>query len=514
MTLKTIFIVDDDPIARMQLKKILRTHGYQVQTAENGCQCFEFLEKERPDIILLDVIMPGLGGIEVCHTIKADDRLNDIPVLMLTSASEIDEKVKGFKAGADDYIVKPFVVEELIARIASHARSADLVRRLKVEVAERNKAQTALAKARDELEERVHLRTCELKLAYNKLVWERQELEQAQLALRESEALLKALVNNVPGMVYKAFPDWSAKVFSGCMTLCGYSEEELENRDNNWISVVSPDDADAVFKEGSALCQKPQNLVQTYRIICKNGEIRWVEDRKASYFSENGEFLGIYGIVFDISERKETEQALQKSEHRFQSLINTMNEGLVEVDETWTMTFVNHRFAEMTGYRIEQIIGRKFQDLVSEEFKNLAREELICREKGYTGAYELELVRADEKKIFVLCSPKPSYDSDGQYLGGLGVVTDISLRKNAELQLLREKEKLEDALAKIKTLNGLLPICANCKKIRDDKGYWNQIENYITEHSDILFSHGVCPDCMKKLYPDMRVDGMTCEEDD
>ena len=514
MNPKTIFIVDDSHITRMQLENILRTHGYQVRLAENGRQCLELLEKECPDIILLDVIMPGLGGIEVCHAIKADDRLKGIPVLMLTSASETDEKVKGFKAGADDYIVKPFVVEELIARIASHARTADLVRRLKVEVAERNKTQIALGKARDELEEKVYLRTCELKLAYNKLVWERQELEQAQLALHESEGLLKALVNSVPGMVYKAFPDWSAKVFSGCTTLCGYSEEELDGRDNNWLSMVAPDDADAVFKEGSALCQKPQHLVQTYRIICKNGDIRWVEDRKASYFSENGEFLGIYGIVFDITERKETEQALQKSEHRFQSLINTMNEGLVEVDGNWTMTFVNHRFAAMTGYRIEQIIGRRFQDLVSEEFKILAQEELICRKKGYTGVYELELVRADEKKIFVLCSPKPSYDSEGQYLGGLGVVTDISLRKNAELLLRREKEKLEDALAKINTLSGLLPICANCKKIRDDKGYWNQIENYITEHSDVLFSHSVCPDCMKKLYPDVRVDGMTSEEGD
>jgi hypothetical protein len=58
-------------------------------------------------------------------------------------------------------------------------------------------------------------------------------------------------------------------------------------------------------------------------------------------------------------------------------------------------------------------------------------------------------------------------------------------------------------LANIKTLSGLLPICASCKKIRDDKGYWNQIETYIKNHSDATFTHGICPDCMEKLYPDV-----------
>lgn len=73
-------------------------------------------------------------------------------------------------------------------------------------------------------------------------------------------------------------------------------------------------------------------------------------------------------------------------------------------------------------------------------------------------------------------------------------------RLNKELQI--RKEELEKALAEIKTLRGILPICAHCKKIRDDKGYWNQIESYIRDHSEAEFSHGICPKCMKKLYPD------------
>ena len=76
--------------------------------------------------------------------------------------------------------------------------------------------------------------------------------------------------------------------------------------------------------------------------------------------------------------------------------------------------------------------------------------------------------------------------------------------KTAELQ--RKNHELEMALLQIKTLSGLLPICANCKKIRDDAGYWRQVEDYIVRHSDVRFSHGICPDCIRKLYPDIASD--------
>ncbi len=77
--------------------------------------------------------------------------------------------------------------------------------------------------------------------------------------------------------------------------------------------------------------------------------------------------------------------------------------------------------------------------------------------------------------------------------------------KNSEYRLRQEKEKVEEALAKVKKLSGLLPICSHCKKIRDDKGYWNQIENYIHEHSEAEFSHSICRECAKKHYPDFDI---------
>lgn len=78
----------------------------------------------------------------------------------------------------------------------------------------------------------------------------------------------------------------------------------------------------------------------------------------------------------------------------------------------------------------------------------------------------------------------------------------ISERKRVEASLRVERNKLQKALAKIKKLSGLLPLCSNCKKIRDDKGYWNKIETYIRNHSEAEFSHGLCPDCAQALYSD------------
>lgn len=78
---------------------------------------------------------------------------------------------------------------------------------------------------------------------------------------------------------------------------------------------------------------------------------------------------------------------------------------------------------------------------------------------------------------------------------------EIAKRLQSEKEIRNEKNKLKDALEKVKTLSGLLPICASCKKIRDDKGYWNQIESYIKQHSEAEFSHSICPECIDKLYP-------------
>jgi PAS domain-containing protein len=103
--------------------------------------------------------------------------------------------------------------------------------------------------------------------------------------------------------------------------------------------------------------------------------------------------------------------------------------------------------------------------------------------------------------IPIIVSAVPLFEG-GHFSGVLAAFIDITERKRAEEERERLIAELKEALANIKTLKGLIPICASCKKIRTDQGFWQQVEVYIREHSDVEFSHGLCPDCLKKLYPD------------
>ena len=107
-----------------------------------------------------------------------------------------------------------------------------------------------------------------------------------------------------------------------------------------------------------------------------------------------------------------------------------------------------------------------------------------------------------------IISARPFRNAEGALLGVVESFQNISERIKAENAKAELIDGLQEALDKVNLLGGLLPICASCKKIRDDKGYWNQIESYIRDHSEAEFSHGICPDCAKKLYPDFydRVD--------
>jgi len=114
-----ILVVDDEPQIRRVLRSTLSTQGYVITEAKTGEEALESLRKERPDLILLDVNMPGMGGIETCREIR---RGSDAPIIMLTVRNAERDKVAALDAGADDYVVKPFGIEELLARIRAALR--------------------------------------------------------------------------------------------------------------------------------------------------------------------------------------------------------------------------------------------------------------------------------------------------------------------------------------------------------------------------------------------------------
>jgi len=110
--------------------------------------------------------------------------------------------------------------------------------------------------------------------------------------------------------------------------------------------------------------------------------------------------------------------------------------------------------------------------------------------------------------LTLLTSKIPLRGSNGEISGILGMYMDITEHKWMEAARVQLIQELQAALANVKSLSGLLPICAGCKKIRDDTGYWSQVESYIQRHSEATFTHGLCPDCIKKYYPDLEKPGL------
>ncbi|MBE0636261.1 response regulator [Candidatus Bipolaricaulota bacterium] len=135
-----ILIVDDSPDNLRVLGEMLRARGYRVRTAVSGEHALESVRASLPDLILLDIRMPGMNGFDVCRTLKADPSLQNIPILFLSAVAGTDSKIEAFASGGVDYITKPFQAEEVLSRIDTHLTLSMLRTRLEEQVKERTAA--------------------------------------------------------------------------------------------------------------------------------------------------------------------------------------------------------------------------------------------------------------------------------------------------------------------------------------------------------------------------------------
>ena len=154
----TLLVVDDNSTNLSLLSEILDSFCFEVLVAVDGESAIEQLKYSLPDLILLDVMMPGIDGFETCRRLKQNPTTQDIPVIFMTAVADTASKVKGLKLGAVDYIVKPFQRDEVLARISTQLR-------LRQEIQERTAAQAALQALTQELEQHIEQRTAQLKLA-------------------------------------------------------------------------------------------------------------------------------------------------------------------------------------------------------------------------------------------------------------------------------------------------------------------------------------------------------------
>ncbi|MFC1495073.1 PAS domain-containing protein [Thermodesulfobacteriota bacterium] len=176
-----------------------------------------------------------------------------------------------------------------------------------------------------------------------------------------------------------------------------------------------------------------------------------------------------------------------------------------KASEDYRATSISENVTQITGYEAQEFIDESsfWFDHVHPEDQPIISSEVHKVFKTDLHSYEYRFQCKDRSYIWVRDEMKLVRNKDGNPIEIIGCWLDITKRKRAEEQRNRLILDLQKTLSEVKTLRGFLPICSHCKKIRDDKGYWNQIEAYIQDHSEAEFSHSICQECAKKYYPNM-----------
>ncbi len=197
-------------------------------------------------------------------------------------------------------------------------------------------------------------------------------------------------------------------------------------------------------------------------------------------------------------------ETLRRKVESLEIVLGASTDPIFHILEDGTYRYVNHAFSAHFDRTPEEVIGRRIYDIFPQEEAD-KRMTVVRRAfaTGETIVFDVRVPMSREPDRFFITSVRPLKDAAGRVASVVCISKDITDRKRAEEERERTILELKAALAQVRTLSGLLPICASCKKIRDDQGYWTQIESYISDHSEADFSHGVCPECMDNLYPDV-----------
>ena len=199
---------------------------------------------------------------------------------------------------------------------------------------------------------------------------------------------------------------------------------------------------------------------------------------------------------------KKNEEKLEQAYAELEQIFNTAADGMVVIDPNFNVIKMNDTSLKMMGISREESLGKKCYHVFPGPECHTSQCPLHQILRGNPMVeQQVEKVTKDGTKIPCLLTAVPFKDPKGRVTGIVENFRDISVWVQAQKEKEKLQERLEEALAK--ALSGFLPICASCKRIRDEKGQWIQVENYIKSHTEAVPSHSICPDCMTKLYPDL-----------
>jgi PAS domain S-box-containing protein len=315
-------------------------------------------------------------------------------------------------------------------------------------------------------------------------------------ALRESEERFRLLFDNMSSgvAVYEAVEDGEDFLFKdfnkAAQRIEDIHKDELIGKS---VSSLFP----GVVEFG---------LLKVFQRVWRTGvpeyyPIQFYKDERIAGWRENNVYKLLSGeivaIFDDFTQRKQMEDELKQSENRYRSIVGVIPDLIIKLDRDGVYLDIISQSDELLFMPREKVLGQKMADILPEAVVASGMEALRkCLDEQVLQVVEYELQVPAGKKYFESRSVPLNENS------AYALVRDVTDQKRAEIEKEKLIEELQNALGQVKTLSGLLPICSACKKIRDDQGYWSQIEAYIGSRSEAEFSHSICPECAKTLYPD------------
>ena len=332
------------------------------------------------------------------------------------------------------------------------------------------------------------------------------ERKQTEEALRRSETKFRTLYDSSSDAVMlldaKGFFDCNPATLT--MFGCASREEFCTKHPADLSPLVQPDGTGSLTLANQRIAtamEKGRHQFEWLHKRADTGEI-FPADVLLTAMELDGK-PALQAVVRDITGRRRMEDKLRQ----LSMAVAQSPASVVITDPAGNIEYANSKFIQVTGYTLAEVLGKNPRVLKSGEQSPETYRELwqaIAAGKEWHGEFHNK--KKNGELYWESASISPIRDLAGHITHYVAVKEDITTRKLAEAEREQLIQDLQSALASVKSLSGLLPICAGCKKIRDDKGYWNQVESYIQKHSEAKFSHGMCPDCIKKFYPEMDDD--------
>jgi PAS domain S-box-containing protein len=444
--LRVLVVEDSQDDATFVLRELKRG-GFDPMSArvESLGEFSSALDERGWDVVISDHTMPGFGSLQALDLLQKKQL--DIPFIVVSGTIGEEVAVKTMKAGAHDYVMKSNLAR-LVPSIERELRDA----------------------------------------------WSRRTKRRAEEALRRSEEELNDFFEHASVGLQWLGPDGIIlRVNQTELRMLGYAHEEYAGHVIHEFH-VDKDRADDLLER---LHAGEELSDYEARLRGKNGAIREVLIT-ANVLREHGHFVHARCFTRDITDRKAGEQARA----HLAAIVESSDDAIIGTTLDGAIVSWNASARRMYGYSAREVTGSPMTLLAPASRPGEWPEVCVRIKRGETVTrFETMRLRKDGTTLEVAVTYSPIKNEAGTVVGISAVERDITVDKREEAERLQLITELTNALGKIKTLHGLLPICASCKKIREDGGYWKKIETYISERTEAEFTHGICPDCLSQLYP-------------